>query len=70
MAVLRNIAGEARDIPLAGRIVKDGEDFEVDDDTFAAHSFSPDLFKVVEPPTKKTPKPKAAAVADDVEKKD
>jgi len=61
MAVLRNIAGEARDIPLAGRIVEDGEDFEVDDETFAAHSFSPDLFKIVEPPTKKTAK---KAVAD------
>lgn len=47
MAIIRNISGAAADIPLAGRIVEDGEDFTVDDDAFDGLVFSPALFEVV-----------------------
>lgn len=63
MAVVRNIAGEARDIPLAGRIVEDGEEFEVDDLVFWQHAFSEELFKVVEPPAIPDPNAKVGQPA-------
>jgi hypothetical protein len=61
MATIRNIAGEARMIPLAGRVVEDGEEFEVDDDVFDNYSFHPDLFKVVDPPSKPSKTTKTAS---------
>jgi hypothetical protein len=70
MAVLRNIAGDARDIPLAGRIVEDGEDFEVDDLEFWQHSFSEELFKVVDPPAIPDPNAKAAQPAKNAKTED
>ena len=67
MAEVRNIAGEAREIPAAdGRIVEDGESFEVDDDLFDSMFWHPELFKVVTPPAKSKPT-KAAAPSGDKE---
>lgn len=60
MATIRNIAGDARDIPLAGGIVDAGDTFDVDDDLFDTVEFSPDLFEVVVPPVKSKPRKKTA----------
>lgn len=67
MAVVKNVAGEARNIPLAGGIVEDGDTFEVDDDVFAHFDWPEELFKVTTPPAKKAAK-KAADSADNGEK--
>lgn len=55
MAVIRNIAGEDRDIPVAGGTVKDGATFEVDDDTFHHYAFPESIYEVVEAPKSKPP---------------
>ena len=62
MAMVRNGAGEPRDIPLAGGVVEDGDTFEVDDDIFDSVHFSEGLFEVVEYPVKSKPAIKAAKV--------
>lgn len=59
-AVIRNNAGEDRFIPLAGRVVADGDTFELDDEEFDQYEFGDD-FKVIEEPTSSKSKPKAAA---------
>ena len=55
MARVKNVAGDARDIPLAGGIVENGDTFEIDDDTFWQHEWPEANFEVVEQP--KTRKP-------------
>jgi hypothetical protein len=55
MAKIKNIAGETRNIPLAGGEVETGDTFEVDDDTFHQHSWSDKLFEIVEQPKSKPP---------------
>lgn len=60
MATVRNIAGEERFIPLANRVVADGDTFEVDDDIFDSVEFSPAVFEVVVPPRKSKSADKAA----------
>jgi hypothetical protein len=55
VATIRNVAGEARFIPLAGpngAAVEDHETFEVDDDVFDAHEWPDSNFEVVEAPKK------------------
>ena len=50
MASVKNTSGEARYIPLAGRVVEDGQEFEVADADFDELHFGDD-FAVVIPPT-------------------
>ena len=49
MASVKNTSGEARYIPLADRVVEDGDEFEVDDTAFDEIHFGPG-FTVVIPP--------------------
>lgn len=53
MAIIRNDAGEERFIPLAGRIVADGDELEVDDAEFDNYDWSSADFKVVTEPARK-----------------
>lgn len=55
MAKIRNTAPDARDIPLAGRVVESGDDFEVDDDVFDQHEWPEDLYKVIVAPERRKP---------------
>lgn len=52
MAVVRNVAGDARDIPLAGRTVEDGDTFEIDDDVIWQYGWPEDLYEIVDAPPK------------------
>ena len=53
MATISNNAGEDRYIPLAGCIVPDGGEFEVDDAEFDNYDWSSADFKVVTEPARK-----------------
>ena len=51
MATIRNVSGDDLAVALLGyQVVKDGDTFEVADDVFDNHSWSPTLYKVVAEP--------------------